>query len=162
MNIVTDMNIVQLPEPTFVSPPEKVPHGLNQIDILATARPNITINTDSGEPCKVTEITSTSPSSWHVTYIIPAPPLTKKVRITAETLGKTVMKEIQCTKKLAIGTRVVRGPDWRKGDKDGGPGSVGIVTDYVWSVVFVKWGNEPGYTSDRFNNLGFFDVRTKI
>ena len=116
---------------------------MNEIDIRAFTRPDVTVTTDSGKPCKVTEITSTGSSSWHVTYIIPAPPLTDSVHITAQALGKKVIT-VPCTKTLALGTRVVRGPDWDHGDVDGGPGGVGIVDGhYRYSHyrygVYVQW-----------------------
>ena len=151
-----DVNISPLP--TFVSPPKEVPHGLNEIDICAFTRPNVTITTDSGEPCKVTGITFNGPSSWHVTYIIPAPPLTDSVHITAQALEKKVIT-VPCTKTLAIGTRVVRGPHWIGGDGDGGPGSVGVVEGYYSEGIQVQWqGKSRGHWFKPFH----FRIKTVV
>ncbi len=43
--------------------------------------------------------------------------------------------------EFAIGQRVIRGPDWDRGDEDGGPGNTGTVTgiaiEGIW--VYVEW-----------------------
>ena len=93
--------------PSFVNPPTSVPHGLNEIDIRAPARPNVSITTDSGIPCMVTGITPTTPSSWRVTYVIPAPPLTNSVHITVRALEEKASMRLACIQTLALGTRVV-------------------------------------------------------
>ena len=87
-----------------------------------------------------------------VTYIIPAPPLTKSVHVTAETLGKRARTVIQCSPRLAAGTRVVRGPHWRDGNNDGGPGSVGIVQrNRLWGIVaVVEWSKNSRQKSYDF------------
>ena len=115
---------------------------MNEIDISAVIRPDVSIVTNSGEPCKVAGITSTGPLLWRVTYVIPAPPITDSVHITAQTLGKKVIT-IPCTRMLALGTRVVRGPQWDCGDRDGGPGGVGFVKGfYSKDVMYVQWQKE--------------------
>ena len=141
----TECSVVLSFCPSFVNPPKKVPHGLNEIDIRAPVRPNVSITTDSGKPCKVTEITSTSPSSWHVTYIIPAPPLTSGVHITAQTLQEKVSMRLMCIQTLAVGTRVVYlGPNWPSCFGTGRHGSTGVVEGVGSDYVIVKWEASQG------------------
>lgn len=53
----------------------------------------------------------------------------------------------------AVGTRVIRGPDWLYGDQDGGDGHVGTVTrvggdsDETCQMVWVQWdcGDRANY-----------------
>ena len=104
----TECSILPSFRPSFVNPPKEVPHGLNKFDIRSPVSPNVSIScTDSGKPCKVTGITSTGPSSWHVSYIIPAPPLTSGVQIRAQALEENVSMRVACIQTLAVGTRVV-------------------------------------------------------
>lgn len=58
-----------------------------------------------------------------------------------------------------IGIRVVRGPDWKYGDQDGGEGHVGTVTKYLGDKkVAVVWdsGLEGQY---RTGPEGCYDLR---
>ena len=62
---------------------------------------------------------------------------------------------------LAVaGMRVMRGPDWKWGDQDGGKGSIGTVTDTDdgdgW--VKVKWDSNSGNNSYRVGASGKFDL----
>ena len=59
---------------------------------------------------------------------------------------------------LAVGTRVRRGPDWKWGEQDGGPGSLGTVTgDSGGGWIDVKWdnGRENNY---RWGKDGKYDL----
>lgn len=53
------------------------------------------------------------------------------------------------TDNVYIGVEVVRGPDWKYSDQDGGEGNIGIVTQMhgIPGAVYVKWRNgyETGY-----------------
>ena len=156
---------IQASSLVFDTLPKEVLYGVNEVSIRSFARPDVSIITDSGKECRVTSIASTGPASWHVTYIIPVPPLTKSVRIAAQTFGKTVSATIPCSGAMAVGTRVSRGPDWDDGDQDGGPGSVGVVTSCNPALPFgyalnVKW-NEKDPQVYFFSELNF-PIKTEI
>ena len=156
---------VQASSLAFDTLSKEVPYGVNEVSIRTFVRPDVSIITDSGKACKVTEITSTGPTLWRITYIIPVPPLTKSVHITAQTLGKTVNTTIPCSGAMAVGTRVTRGPDWDDGDQDGGPGSVGVVTSCNSTLPFgyalnIKW-NEKEPQVYFFSELNFH-VKTEM
>eukprot|EP00049_Salpingoeca_infusionum_P015690 m.307121 g.307121 ORF g.307121 m.307121 type:complete len:2248 (-) comp15932_c0_seq1:1557-8300(-) len=63
-------------------------------------------------------------------------------------------------KSLAKGSRVVRGPDWKWGDQDGGAGTVGVckggLDDDKW--VSVEWPNGQSNTY-RMGNSSCFDLK---
>ena len=143
----TECSVMLSYHPSFVNPPKEVPHGLNKIDIRSPVSPNVSIScTDSWKPCKVTGITSTGPSSWRVTYIIPAPPLTSSVQITAEALQEVLSMRLTCTQTLAVGTRVIYiARDQLSPFMVGGYKRVGVVQGAVDSdCVSVQWETSPG------------------
>ena len=98
-----------------IDAPCEVPPGLNNLQVRrCPTKPDIKITTSLKEPCKVTEIVPTDPSSWSVTYIIPAPPVPEQVQISVSVDGIVLRQSrIKCVNQLAPGTRVVRGPGWR-------------------------------------------------
>ena len=156
---------VQASSLAFDTLPKKVPYGVNKVGIHTFVRPEVSIVTDSGKECQVTGITSAGAASWHISFIIPVPPLAKSVCIRAQTLRKTVNATIQCSGAMAVGTRVTRGPNWDDGDQDGGPGSVGVVTSCNATHPFghalnVKWNEkEPQvYFLSEYN----FQVKTEV
>ena len=126
-------------EPFFDSPLKKVPHSLNEIDILAPVRPDVNITTDSTKPCKVIGIISTGPSLWHITHVIPAPPLTSGVHITVQALGRKVSTRLTCTETLAVGTRVVQCPNWLGTDMWNEGPKTGVVAAVHSNCVYVQW-----------------------
>ena len=145
-----------------IDAPSEIPLGLNKLQVRFPIKPDIEITTSSNEPCKVTEIVPTDPSSWSVTCIIPAPPVPKQVQISVSVNGIVFRQlDIQCINKLAPGTRVVRGPGWEWDMQDGGPGSRGKVAScavaeatlfslnavVVWDIGHKNsycWGNYQG------------------
>ena len=59
--------------------------------------------------------------------------------------------------QLLVGTRVVRGPDWKWGGQDGGEGHLGTVRKFNSSrEVVVLWDNG---TSANYRCRGSFDIR---
>ena len=65
----------------------EIPLGLNKLQVRRPTKPDIKITTSLNEPCKVTEIVPIDPSSWSVTYIIPAPPVPEQVQISISVDG---------------------------------------------------------------------------
>ncbi|XP_076467495.1 uncharacterized protein LOC143298527 [Babylonia areolata] len=63
-------------------------------------------------------------------------------------------------KRLPLGTRVIRGPDWKFNDQDGeGPGTV-IHHDYTCSVHWVNWDRGGSNCYGFSNNRGYDIWRT--
>ena len=64
--------------------------------------------------------------------------------------------------ELITGARVVRGPNWKWGDQDGGTGNVGVVTAGTDSRtdkwVSVKWNSNSRTNLYRYGADGAFDV----
>ena len=89
----------------------------------------------------ITGITSTGPSSWHVTYIIPAPPLTNGVHITAQALEEKASMILMCTQTLAVGTRVHEHSPHLMFQV---PRKVGVVMGAFSDSVSVRWETSPG------------------
>ena len=61
---------------------------------------------------------------------------------------------------IALGVRVVRGPDWKWGRQDGGEGFVGTVVglEEVCSEVVVQWDAGPRHRY-RCGFGGIYDIR---
>lgn len=65
--------------------------------------------------------------------------------------------------KVVVGSKVIRGPDWKWRDQDGGEGSIGVVESIMpWSGIegegmSVRWSNDSLYTY-RWGADGKFDV----
>ncbi|CAF0959518.1 unnamed protein product, partial [Brachionus calyciflorus] len=56
-----------------------------------------------------------------------------------------------------IGSRVVRGPDWKWGKQDGGEGHVGTIRNFEsYEEVVVVWDNGTGAN---YRCSGEFDIR---
>ena len=145
-----------------VDAPCEIPLGLNKLQVHFPIKPDIEITTSSNKPCKVAEIVPTGPSSWSVTFIIPAPPVPEQVQISVSVNGIILRQlDIKCVNQLARGTRVVRGPGWGWKMQDGGPGCQGRVTTcdvakvtsnllnarVVWDKGVTNsycWGNKSG------------------
>ena len=47
--------------------------------------------------------------------------------------GNHVQRELVTARSVAVNLRVMRGPDWRKGDQDGGEGNVGTVLGFKFA-----------------------------
>ena len=150
---------------SFVNPPNEVPHGLNEIDIRAPDRPNVSIITDLGKSCRVTGITPTSRSLWHVTYVIPAPPLTNGVQITAQVLQEKVSMRLTCIQTLAVGTRVVGLSQGGAAHyKRQGHRRVGVVAAVDSGYVSVQWGASLYFGSGTEKvqfGPSYFEVKTE-
>lgn len=60
---------------------------------------------------------------------------------------------------LAEGTRVMRGPDWKWDDQDGGPGRTGVVVDAPTTTVWAKVQWDSGSSNTyRWGHEGKFDL----
>jgi len=70
---------------------------------------------------------------------------------TPDLRAHVCFRDGRVVKMLAVGVRVVRGPDWSWGEQDGGDGHVGTVVKprvggahkktVTGGVVFVRWDN---------------------
>ncbi len=69
---------------------------------------------------------------------------------------------VEGPEELAVGTRVVRGPDWKWGGQDGGEGNMGeVVAVKQRGWVMVKWNNNKHKSFDyRWGAHGCFDLTT--
>jgi len=109
------------------------------------------INEDSNSQCSMCN--SARPASEVVTEREEDP--NKKTETTSAD---------KCADELSPGSRVVRGPDWKRGDEDGGPGSIGIVLAVVDmnsqpnSGVRVNWpeATQLSSSSNEMNQAVYF------
>ena len=67
------------------------------------------------------------------------------------------MPERPASARLAVGERVVRGPDWRWGRQDGGPGSPGTVVEIDVPAAGADAGDGTGIVRVRWDH-GHVDV----
>lgn len=63
-------------------------------------------------------------------------------------------------REIAVGTKVVRGPDWKWGNQDGGEGCIGVVVKLKGNGwVDVKWENQKKPTDCRWGADDSYDLK---
>ena len=64
------------------------------------------------------------------------------MRIKPE-IEATLPNEVVTSENVFIGAKVMRGPDWRYDDQDGGAGSIGVITELhnFVGAAYVEWSS---------------------
>ncbi|KAF0682931.1 Aste57867_24944 [Aphanomyces stellatus] len=100
----------------------------------------------------------------------PAPPMlqrskTKRKEKAAAAASEASVVSVLEANPIAVGNRVVRGPDWKWSNQDGEPGSVGTVERIsTWggvqgSGITVRWDKNQRMNTYRWGAEGCFDIQ---
>ncbi|XP_060082745.1 uncharacterized protein LOC132562039 [Ylistrum balloti] len=76
-----------------------------------------------------------------------------------EVVSVTEKRVLRRDEMIAPGCYVKRGDNWSKGDEDGGPGTMGVVTRvHQHGTVIVRWPNKK-FSEYKFGSEGLFEVQ---